>query len=183
MIRTALIALALAAPLAGPAAARVLDLEDLRARCLDLIDEKGEGQRTSAGYTERNDRYGRIVAQDLTLRAMDREVERVVCRWLPGPRRLVLISPQEAAADFRDEGGVEDDVPSERASLRGCEDRAWDRGFMIRRVRDIDLIRDRGGRPVAREIFIDARRDGDDWLLACTHEFRDDDFDLSARRR
>jgi hypothetical protein len=180
MIRAALVAFALM--LAGAAEARVLDTGELLERCRDLVEEERGSQRILAGYTERKDRWDRIVAQDLTLRSIDREVERIVCRWLPGPRRLVLISPQEAAADFRDEGDAFR-PPSERESLRGCQDRAWDRGFMVRRIRVVDLIRDDRDRPIGREVSIEAARDGDDWLLLCDHDFRDGDFDLSVRRR
>lgn len=169
----------------GMAHARSYDRDQAKAQraCLDgfLRQERVEARAFGQPTEVLNDR-GERVGEVITLQVPSRS-SMVVCRYDYASGR-VQIDARPWGVGKADAGDRDKDrAPSLTTTREACERAVRRRDYRIERVRSQADVLDNRRRPVARLVAIDARRDGRDWRVNCTYDFRTKDTKLEVLRR
>jgi hypothetical protein len=166
---------------AGTAEARSYERDTDRAirACVDglLRQERREGKVFGQPVEVRNGR-GERVGEDVPLQ-VSRPSGVLVCRYDYATGRVTFDATPWGAGKDKDR----DRAPSLSVTREACERAVERRDYRNLRVRSQADVLDNRRRAVARLVAIDARRDGRDWRVNCTYQFRNKDITLEVFRR
>lgn len=179
MRMTMFLAPVLAVLLAGPVAAQSADRDLRRAQevCFfGLLQQTTRPPEVAAAPRPLRNARGEVVGAEMLLRQIGQR-DLVLCRYDNRSRK---------ATYERWRGPVWEtpiDKPALALTREVCERAVRRRDYRNIKVLSQADVLDRQGRAVARLVAIDARREGRDWRVNCTYDFRSRETRLEALRR